>query len=68
MFDHFLDKKIAIAGVDVGESYGSPAGRAVFSSLYKELVEDRGLAKQACLLARSRGVPETAICGTAAIE
>ena len=55
MFDRFLAKGIAIAGVDVGESYGSPKGRAVYSALYKELVEKRGLAKRACLLARSRG-------------
>ena len=55
MFEKFLDSGIAIAGVDVGESYGSPKGRAIYSALYKELVEKRGLAKQACLLARSRG-------------
>ena len=55
MFQKFLDKGIAIAGIDVGESYGSPDGRAMFSSLYKELVENRGMAEQACLLARSRG-------------
>jgi len=55
MFEKFLDKGIAIAGVDVGESYGSPKGRAVYSALHKELVEKRGLAKKACLLARSRG-------------
>ncbi|MDP6046768.1 MAG: dienelactone hydrolase family protein, partial [Phycisphaerae bacterium] len=29
MFDQFLAKGIAIAGVNVGESYGSPRGRAV---------------------------------------
>jgi hypothetical protein len=55
MFDQFLDGGIAIAGVNVGESYGSPKGRAVYSALHKELVTKRGLAKQACLLARSRG-------------
>lgn len=55
MFEKFLDNGIAIAGVDVGESYGSIKGRAIYSALYKELVEKRGLAKQACLLARSRG-------------
>jgi pimeloyl-ACP methyl ester carboxylesterase len=55
MFEKFLDDGIAIAGVDVGESYGSPKGRAVYSALYKALVEKRGLAKKACLLARSRG-------------
>ena len=55
MFETFLASGIAIAGVDVGESYGSPKGRAVYSALYKELVEKRGMAGRACLLARSRG-------------
>jgi len=55
MFGQFLKNGIAIAGVDVGESYGSPEGRAVYSALYQELVETRGFAKRACLLARSRG-------------
>ena len=55
MFERFLKAGIAIAGVDVGESYGSPKGRAVYSSLHEHLVSKRGLTKQACLLARSRG-------------
>ena len=55
MFDRFLAKGIAIAGVDAGESFGSPAGTTIFSALHKELVEKRGMARQACLLARSRG-------------
>jgi len=55
MFDKFLDRGIAIAGVDVGESYGNPIGRAIFSAFYDELIENRGMAKQVGLLARSRG-------------
>lgn len=55
MFERFLKAGIAIAGVDVGESYGSPKGRATYSALHKHLVEKRGLAKRVCLLARSRG-------------
>jgi HEAT repeat protein len=55
MFEQFLARGIAIAGVDVGESYGSPDGSKVFSALYQELVGKRGLAPKACLLARSRG-------------
>ena len=55
MFERFLKAGIAIAGIDVGESYGSPKGRATYSALHRHLVEKRGLAKQACLLARSRG-------------
>ena len=55
MFRRFLDAGIAIAGIDVGESFGNPGGRAIFSALYKELVQKRGLSRKACLLARSRG-------------
>jgi len=55
MFERFLAAGLAIAGVDVGESYRSPAGREVYSGLYRELTEKRGLSKRACLLARSRG-------------
>ena len=55
MFQKFLNEGIAIAGIDVGESYGSPAGRAIFTSFYRELVEKRRASKKPCLLARSRG-------------
>lgn len=55
MFKQFLDAGIAIAGVDVGESYGSPKGRATYDALHKVLVEKHGFGTQACLLARSRG-------------
>jgi hypothetical protein len=46
---------IAIAGIDVGESYGSPKGRAAFQKLYVEMTEQRGYSKTPVLLARSRG-------------
>ena len=55
MFERFLEAGIAVAGVDVGESYGSPKGRAHFTALYRELVERRGFSRKPCLLARSRG-------------
>ena len=55
MFDRLLAAGIAIAGIDVGESYGNPSGRAAFTALHRHLVEQRGLAPRACLLARSRG-------------
>ena len=41
--------------MDVGESYGSPKGRTIYSALHKELTKKHGLYKKACLLARSRG-------------
>ena len=55
MFERFLKAGIAIGGVDVGESYGSPKGRAIYTALHEHLIKKRGLDKQACLLARSRG-------------
>lgn len=55
MFDRLGERGIAIAGVDVGESFGSPAGRSVFQKLYVELTENRGFSRTPVLLARSRG-------------
>jgi len=55
MFDQFLAKGIAIAGIDAGESYGSPDGRKVYTAFFRELVGNRGFAPKAAFLARSRG-------------
>ncbi len=55
MFERLRAAGIAIAGIDVGESFGSPAGRAHFTALHQELVQRRGFAPKAVLLARSRG-------------
>jgi pimeloyl-ACP methyl ester carboxylesterase len=55
MFDQFLAAGVAIAGIDVGESYGSAKGRLAFTALHKHLTEERGLSPRPCLLARSRG-------------
>ena len=55
MFERFTQAGIAIAGIDVGESYGSPDGRALYSALYDELTKNRGFAPRAVMLGRSRG-------------
>ncbi|MEE2825750.1 MAG: FAD-dependent oxidoreductase [Planctomycetota bacterium] len=55
MFERFQRAGIAIAGIDVGESYGSPNGTALYQKLYEELTGDRNYARQPVLLARSRG-------------
>jgi pimeloyl-ACP methyl ester carboxylesterase len=55
MFERFVAAGIAIAGIDVGESYGSPDGRAKYTALYKTLVGKRGLSPKPVLLGRSRG-------------
>ena len=54
MFEKFTVAGIAIAGIDVGESYGSPAGRALYSALYDEMTT-RGYAAKPVMLGRSRG-------------
>ena len=53
--EQFLNAGVAVAGIDIGEAYGSPEGQKYFSSLYKELTENRGFAQRTCLLGRSRG-------------
>ena len=55
MFKQFLAKGIAIAGIDVGESFGSPTGTAAFTVLHQHLVSKRQFSSKPCLLARSRG-------------
>ena len=54
MFERFLEAGIAIAGIDVGESYGSPAGHAHFTSLHTHMTT-MGFRKRPALLPRSRG-------------
>lgn len=55
MHRQFLKAGIAVAGIDVGEAYGSPESRSVFDRFYAELTERRGLKAKPCLLGRSRG-------------
>lgn len=55
MFERFTAAGVAIAGIDAGESFGSPDGRNAYTALYRELTGKRGLATKPVLLARSRG-------------
>ena len=55
MFERFLAQGIAIAGIDIGESFGSPKGRKLYSALYEHLTKERELGNKPILLARSRG-------------
>jgi hypothetical protein len=54
MFEQFVAGGISIAGIDVGESYGSPAGRKLFTALHGEMTR-RGYSQKPVLLGRSRG-------------
>jgi len=55
MMDKCLANGIAVAGVDLSGDFGTPAGREVLTAFHKELTENHGLTKKACLLARSYG-------------
>jgi predicted esterase len=55
LFPRLLQAGFAIAGVDVGESYGNPAGRKTFSQFHAQVVKEFGLSQKACLLPQSRG-------------
>ncbi|HEX5105445.1 MAG TPA: prolyl oligopeptidase family serine peptidase [Pirellulaceae bacterium] len=55
MHEQFLAAGVAVAGIDIGESYGSPPGRKLFTALHDELTKNRGFANKPCLLGRSRG-------------
>lgn len=54
MFERFRAAGVAVAGVDAGESYGSPAGNKAFDALYAAMTA-RGYSAKPVLLGRSRG-------------
>jgi hypothetical protein len=54
MHERFTKAGVAVAGVDSGESYGSPAGVDAAEALHAEMMR-RGYAKRPALLGRSRG-------------
>ena len=54
MFERFQASGIAIAGIDAGESYGSPDGNKVFDALHAAMTA-RGYSAKPVLLGRSRG-------------
>ena len=55
LHEQFLASGVAVAGVDVGEAYGSPTSHGAFAALYRELTVHRGFAAKPCLFGRSRG-------------
>ena len=55
MHEQFLAAGVAVAGIDVGEGYGSPASRKMFDTFYEQMTTRRSFAKKPCLLGRSRG-------------
>jgi hypothetical protein len=54
MHEQFTQAGVAVAGVDTGESYGSPAAVAVTEALHADMVR-RGYSARPAVLGRSRG-------------
>jgi arylsulfatase len=54
MHERFLAAGVAVAGIDVGEAYGSPHAFPHFEALYQHMVKN-GYSKKPALLGRSRG-------------
>jgi pimeloyl-ACP methyl ester carboxylesterase len=54
MHERFTTAGVAVAGIDTGESYGSPMAVAAAERLHAEMVR-RGYAQKPALLGRSRG-------------
>ena len=54
MHERFTQAGVAVAGIDSGESYGSPAGVRAMEKLHAEMLT-RGYASRHAVLGRSRG-------------
>ena len=54
-FKPLLEAGFFIAGVEVGESFGSPKGTAAYQSFYEHVVEAYNLSTKPVLLPQSRG-------------
>ena len=54
MHEQFVAAGVAVAGIDTGESYGSPEAVQAAEALHAEMVR-RGYSKKPALLGRSRG-------------
>ena len=54
MHERFTEAGVAVAGIDTGESYGSPAAVQATEKLHAEMVK-RGYSTKPALLGRSRG-------------
>jgi pimeloyl-ACP methyl ester carboxylesterase len=57
MLKQWLEKGIGMAGVDVGESCGSPQGRRTYTALWETLTTRYKMSDRPCLLPQSRGGP-----------
>jgi pimeloyl-ACP methyl ester carboxylesterase len=55
LFTRLIDAGIAVAGIDVGETYANPEARERYWTFYREAKTRFRLTEEVCLLAQSRG-------------
>lgn len=55
MLERLVKKGFWVCGVDVGESWGSPPGRKIYSAFYDTLMNRYHLDPKVCLIPQSRG-------------
>ena len=55
IFRRCLECGIAVAGIEVGESYGNLAGRSLFTAFHRHLVDEYGFTQKVVLHPQSRG-------------
>jgi pimeloyl-ACP methyl ester carboxylesterase len=55
MLGQWLERGIGMAGIDVGESFGSPRGRKAYRALFTTVTSRFGMSERPCLLPQSRG-------------
>lgn len=55
LFTRLLQQGFAVCGTDVGDSFGSPQSRAIYSEFHAHVVKEYGLSPRASLLPQSRG-------------
>jgi pimeloyl-ACP methyl ester carboxylesterase len=55
LFARLLAAGFFVAGMDVGESWGNPEGRRIYTEFRNTVVSNFGLSGKACLMPQSRG-------------
>lgn len=55
LFSRLLKQGFAVCGTNVGDSFGSPQSRKIYSQFYEHVVQEYGLSPNVCLLPQSRG-------------
>lgn len=55
LFSRLLQQGFAVCGTSVGDSFGSPQSRKIYSRFYEHVVKEYGLSPKVCWLPQSRG-------------